>query len=107
MKRKRYRKRKRFIEIKTNTRGWTKVELLGFTKNNKMIIRFKNGTEAVRKIKNIRWCVTRKIGNEEPNKRWAKQFKSKKIRKKNNKNKRNKSKLKVLKEEARAKLEGG
>lgn len=100
------RRRKRFVEIKTNTRGWTKVELLGFTKNNKIIIKFKNGTVAVRKIKNTRWCVTRKIGNEEPNKKWSKKFKSKKARKKNNnKNKNKKSKLKILKEEARAKLE--
>ena len=99
-------KKKKFIEIKTNTKGWTKVELVGFTNNNRIIIKFKNGTVVVRKSKNVRWCVVRKIGTESPNKRWAKKFKSKKARKKVRKsNQRSKSKLKRLKEEARAKLE--
>jgi len=73
------------VEIKTNTKGWTKVELLGFTNNNKIIIQFKDGTTVVRKAKNVRWCVTRKIGATQPNKKWSKQFKSKKARKRTNK----------------------
>jgi len=105
---KRFRKRipKKYIEIKTNKKGWTKVELLGFTKSRKrIIVKFKDDTIATLLPKRVRWCVVRITGAGKPNKKTAKQYKSKKKRKKSKNTGRKKSNLKMLKEGARAKLE--
>ncbi len=108
-KRKKYRKkRKYFIEILSNKRGWTKVEFLGYTKSGKIIIKYKDKSIVKRKAVRIRWVVTKRVSSYlHTDKSWGSDFKTKKKRRKKSKmgKPKKQSKLKVLKKEARAKLE--
>ena len=70
---------KRFIEIRSRSNGWIKVELLK-TEKGKYLIRMPDGSIIKRKIgKKTRLNIMRKntVGGK-PNKNWGRQFKSKK-----------------------------
>ena len=70
--RKKYKKKKfykKLIEIKSNKKGWTVVELLSVNKGGTVTIKTIDGHVIKRKINHIRWSPTRRLtkeGGEKP-----------------------------------------
>ena len=91
-RRKRKRRYRKMIQIKSSRYGWTDVELIGYTKSGKMIIKFLDGTIAVRKEKKVRFHRNfkkrSKMSYKEIMGRYGKKYKRKKSGK-------NKKKIKV------------
>lgn len=74
--------RNRYVEVKTNRKGWTEVEYIGSWNNGKVRLRLPDGQIIIRKRNNIR-SVTHLVRSPNPltNSYW-KQFKTKKKRRK-------------------------
>ena len=70
--RKYYKKKKfykKFIEIKSNKKGWTVVELLSVNKGGTVTIKTIDGHTIKRKIDHIRWSPVKRLvkeGGEKP-----------------------------------------
>jgi len=78
-------RRKIFVEIKTNRHGWRKVRLLKVKSHNRVILKLPSGEVITRKTSNLHWGVYRKIGNTKPNKKELKKWKSKRRKRKKKK----------------------
>lgn len=51
---------KRLIQIKTNSNGWTTVELLGF-KNGKIVVRMPDGQTVYRHLRQVKYGVAQRV----------------------------------------------
>lgn len=83
-----WKKRYKLIEIKTNTKGWHEVELMSVNKGGTITIRLPISEEIVtRKMTHVRWGRSKKIRNllKGGNKRSLKYLKTKKKRRRGKK----------------------
>lgn len=73
----------RYVEVKTNKKGWVKVEFLQLWPNGKILIRLPDGQVIIRKNKHVRSVTSIVVGRKTSLKSsYWKQFKTKKKRRK-------------------------
>lgn len=78
---------KRLVQIKTNSHGWTTVELLGF-KNGKIVIRMSDGQTVHRHLNQVKYGVAQRITKKNPlQKKSDKKYKNSKYKHKLSKGK--------------------
>ena len=81
MEKRKVQRQNRYVEVKTNSNGWTVVEYVGPWDNSRVLIRMPDGQIIKRKRKNIRG-VTKLVPQSSTLKsKYWKQFKTKKKRK--------------------------
>lgn len=60
---KKKKKQKWIIEIKTGSRGWQRVHLLSLNKGGTMTVKFTSGEIVTKKIQHVHWGKTQRIVN--------------------------------------------